>query len=194
MTLSGPQKEQLVDAFLDAFPQFDHLKYVVETKLSVDLDNIVSWGGNRRNFALELIKWAYAQVRLKELLLGALRENPKNYQLVQCGIDFGAITAPQAVNLPPLKDFGESPPVPPRGVLFTHRDVIVEPLPSAYYREEIVIAGADAKSKGIYERSLYGTASIETRSVDRSMRKWPVRLLVDERVEAGNMLINEQSG
>ena len=45
MSLSGPQQEQLVNAFLDAFPQYADLKYVVETKLSVDLEMVVSWGG-----------------------------------------------------------------------------------------------------------------------------------------------------
>src|SRR5712672_1287028 len=91
MSLSGPQKDQLVSTFLDAFPQYIDLKYVVETKLGVDLEMIVLGGGSRRNSVFELIKWVDSQGRLKELLLGALRENPKNSQLVQCAIPYPSL-------------------------------------------------------------------------------------------------------
>jgi len=80
LNLNGPQQRQLMNALLDAFPDYDALQQMVRFGLNENLDSIVS-RGNLTTVAFELIKWAMAKGRLEELLVATIAENPQNLKL-----------------------------------------------------------------------------------------------------------------
>jgi hypothetical protein len=127
--------------------------------------------------------------RLIELIEGALKRNSGNLLLVQCGIDFGLLTAKHSVELPPLVKFGDAP-VAPDGILFTHKQCKLITQDADYYREEMYIATQDARLWGIYEESVHAVLAIQTLSLDKPVQSVAVRVIVSERITSGNVHIN----
>jgi hypothetical protein len=192
MALSGPQRAQIVKALLEAFPRYSDLKFMLSTQLGTNIEEIASPSNPLRDCALELVVQMEAQGRLKELLRGALNENPKNPLLVRCGVDFGVYTALESAGLPPLllEEFSHLA----HDTLFTHNDIELMAWPSDYYREDCLIAVSDARRLGISENMLYAVLSIQTLSLDKPVQQVAIRLLVDEYVKPGFLHINQQLG
>jgi hypothetical protein len=188
MSLKGPQQEQLVNAFLDAFPDYADLKYMVSTKLSENLAGIAG-EGKLRNCIFELIIHMDSKGRIRELILGALDGN-KNEKLIQCAIDLGIITSPYTLDLPSLVHFDEITSLP-RDILFSHEPFTVSVLPAPFYREEMYISLLDARRYGIRERSTAAILSIQPLTLDKATQNTAVRLLIDETVPADTIRVNQ---
>src|SRR5579884_2533526 len=124
---------------MEAFPRYDDLRYMLSTRLEENIEAALPVGSSMRNYILDLVVQMEALGRLKELLLGALKENPRNPHLLKCGIDFEAITAPESIELPELRPVLEFSAAA-REALFTHKDVLVLSQPSDYYREDMLVA------------------------------------------------------
>ena len=84
MLLSGPQREQVVQALLDAFPGYADLKYMVAIQLSENIEMLAPVGSSLKNCVYELVVKMDAQDRVAELLAAALRENSRNPRLLDC--------------------------------------------------------------------------------------------------------------
>lgn len=65
---------------LAAFPRRTDLEQMVRVRINESLDNITQ-GMDLRATAFELIEWAQSQGRLRELIEGAVEENPDNPEL-----------------------------------------------------------------------------------------------------------------
>lgn len=192
MALSGRQRAQIVTALIDAFPIYDDLRFMAFMRLGENLETIVS-SKNVRDCSLELVVRMDARGKIQELIRAALDENDTNPLLVDCGVDFGVLTARESVTLPPLpKDLEGVVPLAP-DALFTSRDVEVITLPSAYYREECLIAIADARRWGIADTS-YAILSLQTLSVGKPVQQVPMHLRAVEYVRSGSLRINQQFG
>jgi Effector-associated domain 1/von Willebrand factor type A domain len=192
MALSGPQQAQIVEAFLAAFPRYPNLRFMLSTQLEENIEAIAPLGSSLKDCVFELVIQMEARGRLKELLRGALNDNPKNPHLIGCGVDFGVYTALESASLPPLHLGEFSYPV--NDALFAHRNVELTVWFSDYYREECLIAASDARHWGISENTLYAVLSIQTLSLDKPVQQVAVRLLVDEHVKPGSLCINQQFG
>jgi|GEM_PF-3415508 len=193
MALIGPQRAQIVKALIDAFPSYADLRYMVSMHLDENIETIVS-SINVRDCALELVVKMDAQGKIKELIRGALDGNETNPLLVDCGVDFGVLTARESVTLPPLPKDLEEVAHPAPDALFTSRDVEVTALPSEYYREECLIAISDARRWGIADNSLYVILSLQTLSMGKPVQQVPLNLRAVDYVRSGSLRINQQLG
>ena len=95
--LSGPELQHLVDALIDAF-DYAGLRELALFKLDEDLAEIAA-GSNLREAALSLVLWTSRQGRLKELIDGAIAQNPGNPGLQRFKREVWS--APQALQEPP---------------------------------------------------------------------------------------------
>jgi tetratricopeptide (TPR) repeat protein len=80
MRLSGQQAKQLERALMSAFPSIDDLARVVRFGLDKNLSEI-SESGSLKDTVFQLIQWAEAQGRVKDLIEAAYAENPGNPEL-----------------------------------------------------------------------------------------------------------------
>jgi hypothetical protein len=78
--LTGPQRKQLYDALLSAFPTPTDLARMVAFGLNENLAQI-STGSNLGEMALSLMTWAQAQGRMEDLVRAARQDNPGNAAL-----------------------------------------------------------------------------------------------------------------
>ncbi|TMC24548.1 MAG: hypothetical protein E6J34_00335, partial [Chloroflexi bacterium] len=102
MDIGGPQLRQLDEALLSAFPTRDSLERMVQYRLNENLSAIAG-NGNLHDTVFRLTQRAKARGRLKELILAAREENPRNPQLRNVALQLGVI-----------KKFPLSPPMLPR--------------------------------------------------------------------------------
>jgi effector-associated domain 1 (EAD1)-containing protein len=79
-SLTGPQRKQLYDALLSAFPTPTDLARMVAFGLNTNLAQI-STGSNLGDMALSLMTWAQAQGRMEDLVRAARQDNPGNAAL-----------------------------------------------------------------------------------------------------------------
>ncbi len=80
MNLNGPQREQLHDALLGAFPRLTVLQRMVDYGLEENLEKIAG-KACLNDVVYELIVWARAQNRIEELIRAALKYSPRNEKL-----------------------------------------------------------------------------------------------------------------
>jgi hypothetical protein len=80
-SLTGPQRKQLYDALLSAFPTPTDLARMVAFGLNTNLAQI-STGSNLGDMALSLMTWAQAQGRMEDLVHAARQDNPGNAALL----------------------------------------------------------------------------------------------------------------
>jgi hypothetical protein len=78
--LTGPQRRQLFDALLSAFPTATDLERMVTFGLNENLARITT-GSSLRDMVFSLMTWAEAQGRIEELVREALAANPGNAAL-----------------------------------------------------------------------------------------------------------------
>lgn len=78
--LTAPQRKQLNDALLSAFPTPAALRRMVDFGLDTSLDQITT-AGSLSDMVLDLIVWARAQTRVEDLVKAALAANSTNTQL-----------------------------------------------------------------------------------------------------------------
>jgi hypothetical protein len=93
MKLSGAQYQELQQAFLSAFRSNDELTRMVRFHLGESLAAIVAPGALAA-VVFELIQWAESRGRLRELVAGALAENPGNPTLRDCAARLGLSSPP----------------------------------------------------------------------------------------------------
>jgi hypothetical protein len=79
--LTGEQYRQLHEALLSAFPDRSALEQMLYFRLEVRLDDI-SLGTNMRDTVFQLIRWAEAQGKVRELLDSARAQNNNNPDLI----------------------------------------------------------------------------------------------------------------
>ncbi len=80
LALNGPQRRQLLEALLGAFPSMDALAQMISFEMDENLAAI-STGGNIGTVAFELMEWAEAHGRLEDLIRAARNANPGNPEL-----------------------------------------------------------------------------------------------------------------
>jgi V8-like Glu-specific endopeptidase len=80
MKLSGSQTEKLLEALLDAYPDYDSLKIMVKFKLDENLERIAG-SGPLEAVVFDLIKSVESRGKLERLILGAYEKNPHNSEL-----------------------------------------------------------------------------------------------------------------
>ncbi|MEC4814754.1 MAG: effector-associated domain EAD1-containing protein [Scytonema sp. PMC 1069.18] len=80
MDLSGQQRRELKEAFIDAFPDKASLEQMLSFELDKNLDAIAG-GGSLENIVFSLIKTAAAQGWVLDLIDAAHRSNPRNQRL-----------------------------------------------------------------------------------------------------------------
>lgn len=80
MTLNGSQRKQVHTALVAAFDQ-PGLAMLLLQELDQELDTVAG-GKNKAEVVLNLIAWAERQNCISALIAGALRQNPRNPQLV----------------------------------------------------------------------------------------------------------------
>jgi hypothetical protein len=80
MALTGPQRSELMEALIKAFPNEGALAQFVDHKLDLDLDTVAG-GRNRAEVVFNLIRWAEANGRTRELVEKARESNPGNAHL-----------------------------------------------------------------------------------------------------------------
>lgn len=83
MPLTGDQTRTIHDALANAFRTKASLTKLVRFNLNEQLEHIAD-GQNTSDIIFNLIDWADAQGRIKELLQAAIKENPQNEMLRQC--------------------------------------------------------------------------------------------------------------
>jgi hypothetical protein len=96
MVLNGTQREWVINALLDAFPRYADFKYLIAIQLGENIETIAPLVSNLRDCVFELVAQMEARGKLEDLLLGALRQNPKNPQLLQCVTKLGLSKASDA--------------------------------------------------------------------------------------------------
>lgn len=77
MKLSQPEINDLFEALLDGYRNYDSLKIMVRFKLGINLAEIVQ-ETNLETVIFELIEWAESRNRLLDLVWGAYDKNPGN--------------------------------------------------------------------------------------------------------------------
>ena len=80
MELDGRFRKQIRESLLDAFPQLNELRMVVDNTLGEPLQNI-TMANDMPTVVFDLIGWAKARGRLTELVIGAAAENRGNDKL-----------------------------------------------------------------------------------------------------------------
>jgi hypothetical protein len=78
--LTGPQRKQLYDALLSAFPTASDLGRMVTFGLDENLARITT-GSSLGDMVLSLMTWAQAQGRMEDLVKAALADTPGNAAL-----------------------------------------------------------------------------------------------------------------
>lgn len=78
--LSGQKRKALREAIMSAYPNITQLKMMLSDELDCNLNKIAG-GSNLEEVVFQLIYTAEAQGRLKELICGASKGNPKNTDL-----------------------------------------------------------------------------------------------------------------
>jgi hypothetical protein len=78
--LTGPQRKQLYDALLSAFPTASDLGRMVTFGLNENLARITT-GSSLGDMVLSLMTWAQAQGRMEDLVKAALADTPGNAAL-----------------------------------------------------------------------------------------------------------------
>ena len=73
--LTGPQRRQLFDALLSAFPTTAALERMVTFGLNENLERITT-GSSLGDMVLSLMTWAQAQGRMEDLVRAAREDNP----------------------------------------------------------------------------------------------------------------------
>ena len=81
MEMDDPQHKQLREALLKAFPTHKDLEMMVSNQLGENLSARVGRDGNLEQTVFELVRWAEAEGKLKELVIGARKQNDGNPQL-----------------------------------------------------------------------------------------------------------------
>lgn len=82
MTLTKKLYKQINDALLSSFPTRESLTHMLKFQLNKHLNSIVS-GGNLQNMVFDLIQVAEAEGWIKDLVIGARKENPGNPNLLE---------------------------------------------------------------------------------------------------------------
>ncbi|MEO7328278.1 MAG: effector-associated domain EAD1-containing protein [Minicystis sp.] len=96
------QLERLWEALLSAYPNEGSLAMMVKLTMNERLDNIVNAEQPLRPIVLELLEWAHAQNRTRELLTGAVAHNPRSDALLQLARNAG-LPLPKAPIKPPVR-------------------------------------------------------------------------------------------
>ncbi|MEZ4712870.1 MAG: TIR domain-containing protein [Caldilineaceae bacterium] len=94
MKLTGPQIQQLHTALLDAFRTRSALEQMVRFALNENLSANAADLSDLRASVFDLINWAEAHGRLRELVDGARQQNPGNDPLRQCATNLFPPDAP----------------------------------------------------------------------------------------------------
>src|SRR5262245_53152757 len=81
--LTGKQLSLLEPGMLDAFPTSDKLKRLLLFRLDEQLNHIAAEQANLRDKMTQLLQWAEAEGRTKELVLAAVEEVPGNPRLCE---------------------------------------------------------------------------------------------------------------
>jgi hypothetical protein len=199
MLLNSIQREQVINALRVAFPRYSDLKFMLSTQLNENIEMIVPLGSSLRDCIFELVVQMEAQGRLKELLHGALRQNPKNPQLLQCGMALGFIKASDAeeVTSQPTnvgavtshgRELSDIPLLPqqlrialvatllrlPSIQRFEERSSLLRALPSMYSLDRV---------SGNTKQDLEGIVDQLSHLGKTSSRQWPLILLLDAAIE-----------
>ncbi|MGK7954660.1 MAG: effector-associated domain EAD1-containing protein [Crocosphaera sp.] len=77
MKLSGSERENLIEAMLGAYPDYDSLELMVDVKLDKSLARICK-PANQEIVVFKLIKWAESHGKLESLIVGAYEKNLNN--------------------------------------------------------------------------------------------------------------------
>ncbi|KFA89873.1 SAV_2336 N-terminal domain-related protein [Archangium violaceum] len=93
LILTGAQTQELQQALLSAFRSNNQLTQMVLYRLGLNLAAIVS-PGPLASVVFQLIQWAEAHGRLRELVAGALVDNPGNRTLRDCAVWLGLSSPP----------------------------------------------------------------------------------------------------
>ncbi|MFB2772271.1 effector-associated domain EAD1-containing protein [Pelatocladus sp. BLCC-F211] len=80
MNLIGREKKEFREALIKAFPEETDLKMMLSDQLDERLNEIAS-GDTQEKLLFNLIEWAEEQNRLEDLLIGALKQNNRNFEL-----------------------------------------------------------------------------------------------------------------
>src|SRR4051794_15960500 len=94
MVFTGPQRRQLQEALLEAFPSITDLAQMVAFELNENLAAIAS-GSNLSSVVFELVVWADARGTVKALIQAALSANPDNEQLRALAAQMGISVTPE---------------------------------------------------------------------------------------------------
>src|SRR5215218_6028548 len=93
MSLTGPQRRQLFQALLTAFPTQGELERVLGLHLNVRLATIAG-GNNLNDIVFKVIEWAESRNRVTELVQAALAENEDLPILRTVATDLGVPVTP----------------------------------------------------------------------------------------------------
>jgi hypothetical protein len=96
MKLEGLQRRQFYEALLDAF-DLNGLTRMVSFELNESL-NLIAGGSSTSDIVFNLIQWAERTNRTKDLLQGALAENPNNHLLNKFAQEVGFLESPVSSN------------------------------------------------------------------------------------------------
>jgi hypothetical protein len=88
MELTVGQRKSLREALISAFPKQPELELMIEDELEEDLNRITQGEANYELVVRSLVKWAEAQGRLSDLVVGASHQNPGNPTLRSVVGDF----------------------------------------------------------------------------------------------------------
>ncbi|MDB9303340.1 effector-associated domain EAD1-containing protein [Nodularia spumigena CS-591/12] len=92
--LEGTESKEFYNALLDAYPDQNALKKMVKFQLSENLEKIVATEKPYDDVVFDLITWAEAKGKLKDLIIGAYEENsgnPKLKEFYQKKLPFASI-------------------------------------------------------------------------------------------------------
>ena len=103
-SLSINLRKDLHKALLDAFRTKEQLKMMVMLQLGTNLDEFAN--GNLSELVFDLIQWFEAQGSVRELVDGALRQNPENPKLVAMAAQFRSWLTEAASAFPLGSNYG----------------------------------------------------------------------------------------
>jgi len=78
--LTGSQREEILKAIVNAYPEESDLERVIDFKLEEKL-NVIAGGRNYQEVVFNLLKWADSRGKLAKLIEVLANENPGNQQL-----------------------------------------------------------------------------------------------------------------
>jgi hypothetical protein len=113
MKLDGPQRRQVEEALLSAFPDRTSLAQMVRHGLNENLATL-SDGANLREVIFNLLTWAEAQGRTDQVLAAARQANPTNPELQAVATSLGLPALPEGGGAPPPSGI---PPCPYPGMV-----------------------------------------------------------------------------